>query len=89
MVQIQSNGPVFKVAGTEGKVCVCFCRLPALRENTACCISNLRELIIDHHESKYAVLTYTLDSWGDVGRLNIFFVSESGHVAYQIKVKEV
>ena len=38
-------------------------------------------------ESKYAVITHTLDHWGGVKRSNI--VSESGHVAYQIKVKEV
>ena len=30
----QPNGPIFKVAGTEGKVGGCFCRLPALNENT-------------------------------------------------------
>ena len=31
---VQPNGPIFKVAGTEGKVGGCFCRLPALNENT-------------------------------------------------------
>ena len=43
----------------------------------------------EHHESKYAVITHTLHPWGGVKRSNIFFFSESGHVAYQIKVKEV
>ena len=33
---VQPNGPTFKVAGTEGKVGGCFCRLPALNENTDC-----------------------------------------------------
>ena len=31
---VQPNGPIFKVAVTEGKVGGCFCRLPALNENT-------------------------------------------------------
>ena len=41
-----------------------------------------------HHESKYAVITHTLDLWGGVKR-SLFFFSKSGHVAYQIKVEEV
>ena len=44
----------------------------------------------EHQERKNAaVLTHTLDPWVGVKRSNIFFVSKSGHVAYQIKVKEV
>ena len=47
----------------------------------------LNELSIEHHESKYSVLTHTLDSWCGVKRL-LFFFSEIGNVTYQIKVKE-
>ena len=32
---VQPIGPIFKVAGTEGKAGGCFCQLPALNENTA------------------------------------------------------
>ena len=40
----------------------------------------------EHHESKYAVITHTLDHmwWG---QKVFFFFSESDHVAYQIKVE--
>ena len=31
---VKPNGPIFKVAGTEGQVGGSFCRLPALNENT-------------------------------------------------------
>ena len=58
-------------------------------ESSHCCISNKRELSTEHHESKYAVLTHTLDPWGGVERSIFFFFSENGLVAYQIKVKEV
>ena len=44
---------------------------------------------IEHHESKYSVLTHLLNRWGGVKRSNISFFSISGHDAYQIKVKEV
>ena len=44
---------------------------------------------MEHNESKSSVLTHTLDLWGGVKRSNTFFFSESGYVAYQIKVKEV
>ena len=41
---------------------------------------------VEHHESKYSVLTHTLDPWGGVKRSNIFLF-ESCNVAYQIKGK--
>ena len=37
----------------------------------------------------YAVITHTNDPWGGVKMSYIFFISKSGHVAYQIKVEEV
>ena len=46
------------------------------------------ELSSEHKESKYAVITHTIDPWGGVKR-SFFIFSESGHVAYQIKVEEV
>ena len=42
-------------------------------------------LSTEHHESKYAVITHTLDLMG-WGQKVFFFFSESDHVAYQIKV---
>ena len=42
---------------------------------------------IEYHESKYSVLAYTLDPCGEIKCF--FFFSESGNVAYQIKVKDV
>ena len=44
---------------------------------------------MERHERKYSVLTHTLDPWDAVKRGQIFFFSESGHVAYQMKGKEV
>ena len=43
---------------------------------------------MEHHESKYAVITHINETWGGVKR-SFFFFSKSGHVAYQIKVEEV
>ena len=45
-----------------------------------------RELSTEHHESKYAVITHTLDPMGWDQKV-FFFFSESDHVAYQIKVE--
>ena len=42
-----------------------------------------RELSTEHHESKYAVLTHTLNPWAGVKR-SFFFFSEGGHVVYQL-----
>ena len=45
-----------------------------------------REWSIEHHASTYSVLTHTLNVWVEFkGKKN----SECGHVAYQIKGKEV
>ena len=41
----------------------------------------LKELSIEHHESKYAVSTHT--------KGHFLFFSKSGNVAYQSKVEEV
>ena len=41
----------------------------------------------ERSESKHAAITNTIDPWGGVKR-SYFFFSESGHVAYQIKVEE-
>ena len=49
----------------------------------------LKGVGIEHHESKYSVLTHTLYPWGGIKMSNIFLVSERGDLAYQIKVKEV
>ena len=48
----------------------------------------LKELSIEHHESKYLSLhTPAIPGWGQ--KVIYSFLSESGHVTYQIKVKEV
>ena len=54
----------------------------------SCCISNLRELSTEHHESKCAVITHTNNPWGGI-KWSFLFFSKSGHVAYQSKVEEV
>ena len=49
---------------------------------------HIKSKAIEHHESKYAVITHTSDPW--VGSKGHFvFFSESSHVAYQIVVEEV
>ena len=50
----------------------------------------LRERKVEHHASKYSVITHTLDPWvGWDQKVRFFLTSESGHVAYQIKGNEV
>ena len=43
-----------------------------------------REWSIEHHTSTYSALTSTLGHWGWVKR-SIHYLSESSHIAYQIK----
>ena len=51
------------------------------------------KLQLEHHESKYAVITHTNNPWGGVGgggsKGHFLFFSKSGLVAYQSKVEEV
>ena len=51
----------------------------------SCCITNYREWSIEHRASTYSLLTHTLNLWVVLKGKK----SECGHVAYQIKGKEV
>ena len=53
-----------------------------------CCITNSRELGIEHHVSTYSLLTHTPSTCGLDKTLKNQNV-KCGHVAYQIKGKEV